>query len=313
MGRGFGGKCRGSGLVCFLLWLSTGPLAAQVAATASFDRPVVEAGDTFTLRVLVAGSQVEPRRVDFTPWYAAGFSPENVLGRSAWSRSGPRWMQQFTLILFDSAALRLPPLRVHTHLGDSVSTNSLNLMVRTTPVPADVQAAAPLRDILREPSHWTDYWLEALSVLLVLALLTWVFRRKKPALPPPVQPAAPPLPATPLHEVVLTQIQDLQQKNYCARQQYIAFYAELSLIVRGYLEQRFRIAALESTTREILSAPSSAALPGPQLDTLRTLLREADLAKYADHIPPPQACENALAAARRFVLSTHTAPVPQQV
>ncbi|HND87524.1 MAG TPA: hypothetical protein PK971_04305, partial [Saprospiraceae bacterium] len=99
--------------------------SAQTTATAALNRPVVEAGDTFSMRVLVAGMQSEPRRVDFSAWYAAGFAPENVLSRSAWSRSGARWVQQFTLICFDSAALRLPPLYVHTHLGDSLPNNPL--------------------------------------------------------------------------------------------------------------------------------------------------------------------------------------------
>lgn len=279
---------------------------AQTAASAVFDRAVVETGDTFTLRVLVGGTQVEPKKVDFGAWYAAAFSPENVLSRSAWSRSGERWVQQFTLIVFDSARLRLPPLLVRLHLGDSVLTNPLELVVRPTPAHADISSADPIRPILREPPHWTDYWLEALSATLFTALVLWYFRRKKTLPPAPAPPQPEPLqpPKPPLHEQVLGRLAILERQKLWKKGHVAQFYAELSLVVRDYLEQRFGVAALESTTRHILPMLKNTGFPAAQHEALRHLLHEADMAKYADHLPSEQTCEHAIAAARRLVIAT---------
>ncbi len=276
---------------------------AQTSASAILNRPVVETGDTFTLRVLVGGTQVEPKKVDFAAWYATSFSPENVLSQSAWSRSGGRWVQEFTLITFDSATLRLPPLTVRLHLRDSVLTNPLELAVRPTSAKADVRTAETIRDIRREPVHWTDYWLEALCVALFVSLVVWYFRRKKT--PPPVLPSTPPPPPpTPVHELILEQLAALERQKLWKQGQVVQFYAELSLIVRTYLERRFGVAALESTTREILPMLKNTDFPSGQSEALRNLLQEADMAKYADRLPPEQSCENAIAAARRLVIAT---------
>jgi hypothetical protein len=293
-------------LVLFLV-LAALSASAQSAASAVLDRPVVETGDTFSLRVLVGGTQVEPKKVDFAAWHAASFPPENVLSRSAWSRSGSRWVQQFTLIAFDSATLRLPPLTVRLHLSDSALTNPLELIVRPTPARADLSAADPIRPILREPPHWTDYWLEALSVALFAALVLWYFRRKKTSpMPMParegLRPETPP--ETPLHEQILGQLAILEQQKLWKQGRAVQFYAELSLLVRSYLERRFGVPALESTTREILPMLPKTDFPAALSEALRHLLHEADMAKYADRLPPDQACENAIAAARRLVLAT---------
>ena len=292
-------------LVCCWLPVFSG-YAQETSASAILARSVVETGDTFTLRVLVGGTNVEPKKVDFAAWYAASFSPENVLSQSAWSRSGGRWVREFTLITFDSATLRLPPLTVRLHLSDSVLTNPLELAVRPTSAKADVRTAETIRDIRREPPHWTDYWLEVLSVVLLVALVVWYFRRKKT--PPPVlareglRPETPP--PTPVHELVLEQLAALERQKQWKTGQVVQFYAELSLIVRTYLELRFEVAALESTTREILPMLKNTDFPSSQNEALRNLLQEADMAKYADRLPPEQACENAIAAARRLVIAT---------
>ncbi len=294
-------------LLCFCLFPFSG--YAQTSASAILARPVVETGDTFTLRVLVGGTNVEPKKVDFAAWYAASFPPENVLSQSAWSRSGGRWVREFTLITFDSAILRLPPLTVHLHLNDSVLTNPLELAVRPTSAEADVRTAETIRDIRREPARWTDYWLEVLSVVLFVSLVVWYFRRKKTSaregLRPETQQTLEGLrPETPLHELILEQLAALERQKQWKQGQVVQFYAELSLIVRTYLERRFGVAALESTTREILPMLKNTDFPTGQSEALRNLLQEADLAKYADRLPPEQSCENAIAAARRLVIAT---------
>ena len=60
-------------LACCLLPFSG---YAQTSASAILNRPVVETGDTFTLPVLVGGTNVEPKKVAFAALYATAFFPE---------------------------------------------------------------------------------------------------------------------------------------------------------------------------------------------------------------------------------------------
>lgn len=262
---------------------------------------MVETGDTFGLRILVTGTSVAPRGIDFSAWKGL-LPPENVLSQSAWTRSGGRWMRQITLVAFDSATLQLPPLTVRNHLGESVLTNALQLTVY--PTPANVDNAALIRDIRREPSQWTDYWLEALTVLLVLALGIWYFRRQKPkpvAVAAPV--ASPAAPLKPPHEIALEKLATLEAQAPWKHGLVEQFYADLSMIVREYLEKRFSIPALESTTREIIPMLSKTNFDQKFSKTLRDILYEADMAKYARQLPPEQACENAVKAVRRLLMT----------
>ena len=275
-------------------------VAAQPGANVVLDKTRVETGDTFTIRVLVAGVNAEPRKVEFSPWQPF-LPPENILSESAWSRSGSRWLRQYTLVAFDSATLELPPLTVHLRSGEQVLTNPLQITVWPTPATADVNDAEPIRDILREPTLWTDYWPWAVGALVFLIFAKWFFKKK----PVPVAAIqAPPPPGIPAHERALQQLAVLGQQKLWKQGRLEQFYTELSMVVREYLENRFKIPALESTTREILPMLKKTDFPQNLSGSLHEILQEADMAKYAQNPPPDHFHEKALDHARHLVTAT---------
>ncbi|MBL7774485.1 MAG: hypothetical protein JNK89_00695 [Saprospiraceae bacterium] len=270
-------------------------LPAQIRANAAFNTERIAAGDTFNLRVLVAGAKVAPKRVSFAAWLPV-LPTENILRRSEWARSGAQWVQQFTLIAFDSARLELPPLTVQLHLGDTVQTNPLPLLVTTPGGATDLPDMAGIRPIRREPTHWSDYWPWALGGALVLAFSVWLSRRNRRQRPPPVaQTPAPPLVAP--RDWALEQLAALARAEAPA----LPFFARLSLIVREYLERRYRIPALESTTGEIARFLKKTDFPATQKSTLDTLLQQADLVKYAEMQPTAADAKQALEQARVLI------------
>ena len=278
--------------------------AAQLSASAAFDPPRVETGDTFSLRILVKGVASAPKKVDFEAWKP--FLPaKNILSESGWTRSGAQWVQRYTCIAFDSAEWQLPPLTVRLHPADTILTNSPELSVRPTRAGAEVHEMDAIRDIRREPTHWTDYWPWALGGLAALGLLVGYIRRrpKRPKVLAPA-PAAPPAPAIPPHEIALQQLAVLEQQKPWQKGQVVAYYAELSLILRNYLEGCFGILAPESTTREILFLLKKTNFPEGQRAPLEHLLQQADLAKFADMQPPAAFHEKALTNARQIVQQT---------
>ncbi|MBK6933211.1 MAG: hypothetical protein IPH12_21015 [Saprospirales bacterium] len=291
----------GKGKWFFIGLLSLAPAAgrAQVRAGAAFDPARVEAGDTFALRVLVSGVQAAPRRVSFAAWHKQ-LPAANMLDRSEWTRSGAQWVQRFTLIAFDSIGPALPPLTVQLHLGDTVQTNAVELLVTPQRASSELSDMDDIRDIRREPAMWFDYWPWGLGGLLVLALLVRYLRRKRwrrQPVPAPV-PLAPPPPA---RETALQKLAALEREKPWKQGRLLEYYAVLSLIVREYLEGHYRIPALESTTREITGQLKNTDFPDTQKPALEFLLQQADLVKFAEMHPPETAHELALENARHLI------------
>ncbi|MEZ4943646.1 MAG: hypothetical protein R3D58_22425 [Saprospiraceae bacterium] len=278
-------------------------LPGQAQANAVLNPARIELGDTFALRVLVAGTAVAPKRVSFAAWQKQ-FPADNVLSRSNWTRSGTHWVQQFTLISFDTTSLQLPPLTVFLHLGDTIQTNPVDLAITTMFKNADLKDMAAIRDIRREPVLWYDHWPWALGALAGVLALAWLLRRKKPrkkAVPMPVPLAAPPPPAD---KIALEKLAALEQQKPWLKGDLLAYYAELSLIIREYLENRYSVPALESTTREIAALLKKTDFPDTQKSPLNFLLQQSDLVKYAEMEPPKSYHEEALEKAKTLVLAT---------
>ncbi|MCB9314827.1 MAG: hypothetical protein H6574_18605 [Lewinellaceae bacterium] len=290
-------------LCCGLLLPQTLFGQTQAQANAVLNPAHIESGDTFALRVLVAGTAVAPKRVSFASWQKQ-FPTDNVLSRSKWARSGIHWVQQFTLISFDTASVQLPPLTVFLHLGDTIQTNPIDLTITTMFKNADVKDMAAIRDIRREPILWYDHWPWAVGALAVFALLAWWLRRqgrRKKPVPVPVPLTEPPPPAD---HIALQKLAALEQQKPWMNGNLLAYYAELSLIVREYLENRYSVPALESTTREITAFLKKTDFPDTQKKPLNFLLQQTDLVKYAEMEPPKSYHEEALEKAKTLVLAT---------
>lgn len=289
-------------ITLFLFCLAfSAALSAQAVANAVLNKTTVETGDTFTLRILVHNAPAEPLKVDITPW-APLVTTDNIVSESKWSRTGRRWQREYTLLVFDSAQLALPSLNVILRNGEKLPTNTVNLTVNPTPAGTEVSEAETIRDIAREPTHWTDYWPWVAGGLVVLLLL-YFFGRKKPK-PVQVAIAAPAPPQAPLHEITLQQLAALEQQKPWKNGKTDQFYADLSMIIRTYLERRFQVPALESTTKEIMPLLKKTDFPEPQSKILQEVLYQSDMAKFAQSPPSEQAHEKNLHNARKVVMAS---------
>ncbi|MCS5636237.1 MAG: hypothetical protein NZ990_06950 [Myxococcota bacterium] len=90
-----------------------------------------------------------------------------------------------------------------------------------------------------------------------------------------------------------------------------AFYVKLSGIVRRYLENRFSLRSPELTTERFLEEVSgSPDLGGDHQALLRDFLVQADLVKFAHHLPSPVAVRETVEKARRFIDETREIDAP---
>jgi hypothetical protein len=82
------------------------------------------------------------------------------------------------------------------------------------------------------------------------------------------------------------------------------YYSELTDILRGYIEERFKTPAMELTTDELLSKSHDHREMSAHYDELAQILHTADLAKFAKAEPLPFEHTQALEQTKQFVIAT---------
>jgi hypothetical protein len=142
----------------------------------------------------------------------------------------------------------------------------------------------------------TPWYLWPLGGLAALALLTLLVRRRRRRVPAPVP--APPAEAPPgPHLRALERIERLRATDPQSHEQFQAYYLEASGLMRRYITERFHLATAEKTSQEILAALSPSA-------SLRKVLRECDLVKFARERPAALERRAMLDRAESYVLET---------
>jgi hypothetical protein len=285
-------------------------VGAQTDARAELDSSHVETGNPFVIHLSLPKSLGQPRDVDFSAWENL-VPKQNVLKQTEWNSDGQFFSKDLTIIFFDGDSLSLPPLPIRLNGGEVALTNPLEIAVVPTPSPDDLNDMAPIKDIRREPALWTDYlpWAIAIAVLaLLVALASWLIgrvqkRRKQAALSRSV--------GLPPHELALKKLDALAQKQLWHKGLIKEYCAELTFIVREYLEKRYLIPALESTSEEILQTLEKTDFPEKLRHELNDLLTKADLVKFAKATPPEPFREEAMSFAKKIISETKPLPISQ--
>ncbi len=255
------------------------PIIGRGQITAAFDRATAETGEVFRLQIRTAQ---RPAHVDLSTW-SPWFPEENILNRSAWKAEAGYWQQEITLICFDAGVPPLPPAALILASGDTLPLPAPPLAVKATPAPEDLADMADIKEIVPEPAHWTDYlfWVYffvAAVLLLAAARYGPRFLHRRRAM------RARSLQAPP-GDLARRRLARLEQQQLWQKGAYAAYYAELSHILREFLEHRYGIFALESVTEEILAQLAQTGFPKETLPEIEYFLRQAELAKFAKAVP----------------------------
>ena len=212
--------------------------------------------------------------------------------------------QSLVLTSFDSRAysVQLPLVYKAGNQYDTILTEAFSLMVGTVAIDT-TQTFKPINDPLGVPVTFKEVlpYLLVIVGLLALGLGVWYYlkKRKKPeAAPKKFEPVVIP------HELALKRLSQLEGEKLWQQGEIKAYYVQLSNIVREYLENRFHILALESTTDEIMQQLSYRLNDVKQQEDIRKLLQMSDLAKFAKMIPLASENQTALEEARAFVKDT---------
>jgi hypothetical protein len=197
-------------------------------------------------------------------------------------------------------------------LTQSKVTNQLALLV-DSPIAdqtaADTVQLAPIKDIIAEPLKLQDFLpyiigLLVLAGLILLGIFLYKRYKKKEEGPTKVK-----IVKRPAHEVAFEKLKQLKGAKLWQQGMIKEYQSELSHIIREYVEDRYEILALESTTDEILRDLKQKDFNEDLKDNLKEMLQLADLVKFAKAEPPLERHEQLMQFAEEFVLKTKRQPI----
>jgi hypothetical protein len=165
------------------------------------------------------------------------------------------------------------------------------------------QALKAIKTVKSIPFPWKEFLkkliLYLIPILLVLILLVWYYIRKKKIILFPEKPKT----MLDYYEGAIDELSNLEHQKLWQNDQVKEYYLSLSEILRAYLEGRFGINAMESTTDEI---KADLILEEAMKLKLGEVLTQADLAKFAKFKPQGDENIRMIKIAKDFV--RHTKP-----
>jgi hypothetical protein len=196
--------------------------------------------------------------------------------------------QQIILSVYDSGYFAIPGFQfiLNNDSSQSLYTQPLFIEVHTVPTDTSITKTKDIKPPLQEPFNWKwylnyAYWgIAVLIAVALIVLITLYFSRKnKTVIIEPEKPKIPP------HITALAILAKIKEELIWKDGKVKEYYSQISETVRAYIEERFHVNALESTTDEIMKAFRSQVVDKDSKDKLQQLLVLSDLVKFAKQFP----------------------------
>ncbi len=223
--------------------------------------------------------------------------------------------KRYALTQFDSGTYLLPVQRIDVN-GRGYLTDSLLVQVGGVRVDTTEQKLYDIKSNLRVESSLSRFWRMLITGLVVLLLLggaLYYYWRKSPLRKASKEAKLPP------YDRALLELKRLETSKYLIHEDYKGYYSDLTGILRAYLEEDAHIAALESTSgqllerMELLKDAGELDLDAQTLAQFRRVLETADLVKFARSRPENRLAEADRDIVEQIVRKTHDAlPEPTE-
>lgn len=217
--------------------------------------------------------------------------------------------KDFLITSFDSGFYQIPPYRVShkTEMGIKnyysdyvpLKVNRVNIAPSdSTDVIFDIVSPEKVGYSAGEILPW---------VLLAIAVITgailgykYLKRPKKTE-----EEEKSKIPDEPIHIITFRELDKLEKKELWQKGKVKEYYSRLTDILRFYLEIRYRIKALEMTSEEIINKLSGEGIEKNNFESLKVILRNADLSKFARYSHDNKTNTGSMEATRSFVRDTY--------
>jgi len=231
------------------------------------------------------------------------------------TRNGRRYDEYtFKLSAFETGELEIPVFEFFWYDQQenqhTVKSESKTIYVKSV-LPADT-AGIDIKDIIGPkplPRRWWPYILTALIILVVGAIVYWLYRRKVKAVDMPELPPEPP------YDIAIRSLIQLKEKDLPGKGKTKKYYSELSEIIRHYIQGRFDIIAVEATTYELKKRLKHPELYKDKKTVILDFLNRSDMVKFAKHIPESIVIDKDYDLIKDVVVSTKPIerPIEQQI
>jgi hypothetical protein len=196
--------------------------------------------------------------------------------------------QQITISAYDSGFFSIPGFKFVVN-GDSAKalyTESFLLEVHTVPTDTSATKLKDIKPPFEEKFNWRWYKAQiyggiALLLLIIIVIIITVYITKRRSMLV-IEPEKPKIPA---HVTALSTLEKIKSEQIWKEEKIKEYYSSISEAVRLYIEERFNVNALESTTDEIMIAFRSQVIDPLSKEKLQQLLMLSDLVKFAKQFP----------------------------
>ncbi|MBN4081862.1 hypothetical protein JYU23_01900, partial [bacterium AH-315-C07] len=292
-------------ILLLALAFALGAKAVDVSVSAKVDTADLLIGDQFTLTIETSFD----REVKLG-WPAVldslkGFELVKPSERVTEDRDGRTVQHQdYLLTIFDSGSFVVPAfLFKYIIPGDSNFYEASTSVIPITVSIVQADSAQVLRDI-KGPIDIKLTLMDVMpyvigaTLLLFLVWLVYIYitqRKKGENIIVKTEPKIPD------HQIALTALLELEEKRMWQNGNVKQYQSELTDIIREYIESRFKVPAMESTTDEIMESLRGVSINKDSTKSLNEMLVLADLAKFAKKEPLPSDHEKSLSDAYEFV------------
>lgn len=209
---------------------------------------------------------------------------------------------------FDSGYYKLPePLIVINPAnggGDTLSIETPFIAVNTIQVdttgfvPMDIKGQIKYPITFKEILPWIG--LGILVIILVYLIYRYIrYRRENRDF------FGRPIIQDPPHIVALRELDKIHSQKLWQSGKEKQFYTGVTDTLRGYIEGRYGVSAMEKTSAEIMESLANIEIEEKPLKELDELFKVADLVKFAKYVPSVGENEEVIPVAVRFVNSTY--------
>jgi hypothetical protein len=196
--------------------------------------------------------------------------------------------QQITVSVYDSGYYAIPGFKfiLNEDTTRPLYTNPLFLEVHTVPTDTSATKLKDIKPLMEEKFNWKwylDYIYLCIGVILlviiIVAITIYYTRKQRQVITEPEKPKVP------AHIIALASLEKIKEEQIWKEEKVKEYYSAISDTIRTYIEDRYNLNALESTTDEIMTAFRSQVIDKESKEKLQQLLMLSDLVKFAKMFP----------------------------
>jgi hypothetical protein len=268
----------------FGLW----SLVSFSQVTSSIDSTKIKIGAQITYKISVESDPsslvVFPEGQTFSPLeMIESYAVDTVKNKDKYNL-----IKKYGLTQFDSGKYTIPRQKIS--IGEKTFfTDSLKIEVNNVVVDSTKQGLYDIKPIIevdKKGGNWWKYLLMILLIIGIIGLLMYWFIWRKKSLTEEEQIAL-----LPPYDRAKLALKKLDESHYLEHSEIKAYYSELTLIIRKYLDEKVYDKALESTTDQLvtrlnlLKDGNQIELSKEDIRNIETILKRADLVKFAKSAP----------------------------